>query len=109
MTKYFAELNDSNKVLRVIVAYNLQWCENNLGGKWVEAFKDRSERANFPGTGWFYDEDLDIFHDEKPYASWVLDVENGVWKAPLPYPVGGLEYSWSEEDQAWVLVNSLVE
>lgn len=33
---YFAELDGSNVVLRVVVASSAKWCANNLGGTWVE-------------------------------------------------------------------------
>lgn len=42
---HFAEVDSTNKVLRVIVADTKQWCEDNLGGTWVQT----SYNANFGG------------------------------------------------------------
>ena len=33
---HFAEVDADNTVLRVIVADTKEWCENNLGGTWVQ-------------------------------------------------------------------------
>ncbi len=33
---YFAEIDGTSTVLRVIVAPDLAWCEQNLGGVWRE-------------------------------------------------------------------------
>jgi hypothetical protein len=36
MPRYFAEINQANIVLRVVVAHDKEWCEANLGGTWIE-------------------------------------------------------------------------
>jgi hypothetical protein len=36
--KNFAELNDENRVTRVIIAESKEWCESILGGTWIETF-----------------------------------------------------------------------
>jgi hypothetical protein len=40
---YFAELDDSNTVVRVVVAESADWCVEHLGGTWVETADPYSE------------------------------------------------------------------
>jgi len=60
-------------------------------------------RFNYAGIGFTYDEDRDAFIPPKPFESWVLDELSCLWKAPLPYPDGGGEYTWNEETGSWDL------
>jgi hypothetical protein len=60
-------------------------------------------RFNYAGIGFTYDEDRDAFIPPKPFESWVLDQDSCLWKAPLPYPDGGGEYTWNEETGSWDL------
>lgn len=62
MARYFAELNGST-VERVIVAPDLNWCTDNLGGTWVETAApsndpdgDTGPPGAYPGRGWGVDE-----------------------------------------------------
>ena len=43
-------------------------------------------RANYPGIGWYYNSEHDIFHPARPYASYTLNTTTGMWDAPLPQP-----------------------
>jgi hypothetical protein len=38
--RYFAEIGPGNIVLRVIVASDLAWCAETLGGFWVETYQE---------------------------------------------------------------------
>ena len=104
---YAAELDDSNIIKRVIVAESLSWCENVLGGKWVETFKNTPNK-NYAGIGWQYNASLDNFHDEQPYNSWILNSQCK-WEAPIPEPTLTTEeelvntYDWDEDTLSWVL------
>ncbi len=102
--KHFAEINAAGAVLRVIVAQSAEWCEQNLGGIWEETFKDRSERFNYAGIGFTYDEERDAFIPPKPFESWVLDETTCLWVAPIDYPADGGGYTWDEETGDWVEV-----
>lgn len=53
---YFAELDNEDLVLRVIVADSKEWCEQNLGGTWVQAHEPLDA-----AIGYFYDSDTDEF------------------------------------------------
>jgi hypothetical protein len=65
-------------------------------------------RGNYAGIGMIYDEDNDIFIDNKPYASWVLNVSEARWQSPIgdaPVLVDEEEashsYVWNESTQTW--------
>ena len=73
---HFAELNESNEVIRVIVVSNedtadadgneveaigIQFCTDLLGGRWIQTSYNANFRAHFAGGGMTYDEDLDEF------------------------------------------------
>lgn len=58
--KYCAELVD-NTVIRVIVAPDLTWCEQTLGGTWVETidpYVDETTDENYAGIGMLYRPEL---------------------------------------------------
>lgn len=99
---YFAELKN-NIVQRVIVADDIQWCIDNLGGKWVETFTDRTDK-NYAGVGGTYHSDVDNFSSVQPYKSWVLN-DKLVWKAPKARPEG-MVY-WNEEKQDWKNIKNI--
>lgn len=104
---HFAELDDNNLVIRVLVTDNnapnegLNWLVENLGGTWVQTSYNASFRKNFAGIGYAYDSVLDAFIPPKPYYSWILNEETAQWEAPMPYPSDGLIYSWDESELNW--------
>ena len=67
----------------------------------VHVFGETPFRKNFAGIGYTYDADRDAFIPPKPFASWVLDEDSCLWKAPIPRPDDGNQYVWNEETQAW--------
>ena len=61
-------------------------------------------RANYPGIGWYYNSEHDIFHPARPYASYTLNTTTGMWDAPLAQPEltdeqrdAGSYYRWDED------------
>jgi len=69
-------------------------------------------RANYPGIGWYYNSEHDIFHPAKPEGcdSWTLNTTTGQCDAPVSRPTlteeqmsAGSYYEWSEEQGNWVL------
>lgn len=114
---HFAEISDDGTVLRVIVVNNdvitdgdgveqeqlgKDFCQNLLGGTWVQTSYNNNFRQRFAYVGGTYDSSNDVFLYPKPYPSWTLNSDYE-WEAPVPYPNDGNLYDWSEEDQAWVL------
>ena len=105
----FAEINDNNIVLRVLVTNNndpagdegYQWLLDNLGGTWVKTSYNATIRKNFAGIGFRFDAELDAFITPQPYDSWSLDSE-AQWQPPTPYPEDEKSYSWNEPTLSWV-------
>jgi len=85
---HWAELDASNKVIRVLVGDNndpagdegYQWLIDNLGGTWIKTSYNGSIRKNFAGTGMFYDPDLDAFIKPQCHAEAVLNEETCLWE-----------------------------
>ena len=114
---HFAQLNEENIVLRVIVVANqdtadkdgveneaigIEFCTNLLGGAWKQTSYNGNIRKNYAGVGYTYDESRDAFISSKPYNSWVLDEATCRWKAPVEMPVDGKIYTWDEATTSWV-------
>jgi hypothetical protein len=66
---HFAELDDNNFVIRVLVGDNndpagdegYQWLIDNLGGRWVQTSYNANFRGVYAGIGFTYDEINDVF------------------------------------------------
>lgn len=117
---HFAELNENNDVLRVIVVDNnlildngveseqkgIDFCKSILGGNWIQTSYNGSFRKNFASVGFTYNPTLDAFIPPKPFASWILDEDTCSYQPPVPIPGPQGEYkptySWSEETLQWV-------
>jgi len=87
---HWAEIDENNIVLRVIVGDNndpngdegYQWIIENLAGTWVKTSYNANIRKNFAGLGFTYDENRDAFIPPKPVESWILDEETCRWVDP---------------------------
>lgn len=114
---HFAELDDNNVVLRVIVVANkdtadangnevesigVAFCQRLLGGNWKQTSYNGNIRKNYAGIGYTYEAGIDAFVPPKPYPSWVLNGSTAQWEAPVPMPNDGKMYSWDEATQSWV-------
>jgi hypothetical protein len=72
---HWAELNEDNVVIRVIVGDNndpngdegYRWIMENLGGRWVKTSYNNNFRGVFAGVGYTYDEELDRFIEPGQY------------------------------------------
>lgn len=116
---HFAELDENNVVLRVIVVHNNEllnadgveqealgqaFCTNLLGGNWKQTSYNGTFRKNFAGVGFTYDTGLDAFIFKSPCPSWVLNFDTCQWEPPAPFPSDGKPYVWDENALGWVLV-----
>jgi hypothetical protein len=114
---HFAEIGLNNTVLRVIVVSNddckdqygaesetigAKFCNDLLGGVWLQTSYNGNIRKNYAGIGFTYDSTRDAFIAPKPYASWTLDETTCQWNAPVSYPTGDKRYTWNEETTSWV-------
>jgi hypothetical protein len=106
---HFAELDENNIVLRVIVvddaheADGENWCNNFAGGRWKQTSYNNNIRYNYAGIGYFYDADADAFYEPQLYPSWSLD-EAYIWQPPTPHPDDGKDYWWDEDNLEWKAV-----
>jgi hypothetical protein len=116
---HFAEIDENNNVLRVLVVDDLYEDRGNeylsidcgLGGNWlktsyntlgnVHRLGGTPFRKNFAGTGMIYDEQRDAFLYPKPFPSWTLDENSCLWKAPVPRPDDEKLYYWDENSNSW--------
>jgi hypothetical protein len=119
---HFAELDENNTVLQVIVVHNnelldtsgneseakgVEFCSTLFGHtNWVQTSYNHNIRKQFAGTGYTYDSDSDVFVAPQPYPSWSLD-DNFDWQPPTPMPEDDNMYSWNEETQSWDLVEPI--
>lgn len=116
---YFAELDSSNKVIRVISVDNFtcmdrtgveiidlgaEFCKSLFGQDtvWKQTSYNAKFRKNYAAEGFTYDEGLDAFIPPKPYPSWVLNTETCLWEAPVPPPDQGSPWRWDEDTLSWV-------
>ena len=106
---HFAELDNDNKVLRVVVVGNdcvpsdehidgETWCINFFkGGTWKQTSYNHNFRKQYAGVGYTYDAAKNKFISPQPYDSWSLDASDD-WQAPITFPSITDEYiiSWNE-------------
>lgn len=110
---HFAQINDANIVLQVLVTDNdypnegYDWLVETFGGRWVQTSYNARIRKNFAGIGFYYDEARDAFIPPKPFESWTLDEETCQWVSPTPYPTDGKLYTWNEELTEWTEVENV--
>ena len=121
---HFAEVDENNIVLRVLVVDDLNESDGQnflantlgLGGTWLKTSYNTSAgvhtlggtpfRKNYAGMGYTYDAERDAFIAPKPYPSWVLNEESCVYEAPVAYPTDGEMYTWNEETTSWDLITN---
>ena len=94
---HFAELDDNNVVLRVVVVSNdcvpsdehidgETWCVNFFKTpNWKQTSYNHNFRKQYCGIGFTYDSAKNKFINPKPHASWSLD-SNDDWQSPVTYP-----------------------
>lgn len=119
---HFAEIDENNVVLRVLVVDDLHEANGHeflsetlgLGGTWLKTSYNTSAgvhtlggtpfRKNYAGIGYTYDSERDAFIGPKPYPSWVLNEESCVYEAPVAMPTDGARYTWNEDTTSWDLI-----
>jgi len=104
-------------------SYNTYSNQHKLGGT--------PFRGNYPGIGYTWDEDNEIFWPKKPYASWVKNTTTANWQSPIgdapaltaeqesqntpttdsegnvtAEPTHSWSYVWNEDNTTWDLTNA---
>lgn len=116
---HFAQLDENNVVLQVIVVHNndllvagvenedrgITFCRNLFGQdtNWKQTSYNGNFRYNYAGIGYIYDSVRNGFVPPQPYPSWQL-ADNCTWWAPTPMPNDGKRYRWDEPTTSWVEV-----
>lgn len=119
---HFAQLDENNIVLQVIVVHNNELLDENgaesedkgiafcqmlfPGTTWKQTSYNATMRKNYAGIGYTFDAGRDAFIPPQPYPSWVLDEATCRWDAPVPYPTDGKQYYWDEATTSWVEVQA---
>ena len=99
----------------------IQTSYNTSGGTHNSGDNSKALRGNYAGIGYTWDEDNNIFHSKKPYASWVLNTTTATWHSPIgDAPALTAEqieqndeeahhwgYKWNEDGKSWDLADSL--
>ena len=123
---HFAELNNSNEVLRVIVISNDDVEANGGelsseaetfvasivphstdGTAWKQTSYNNNFRKQYAGIGDSFDSSKDKFIKPQPFSSWSLN-SNDDWVAPVTYPTiteidsKPVLISWDEDNQKWL-------
>jgi hypothetical protein len=113
---HFAELNEDNLVLQVVVindsdcldesdneseTVGINFCKTLFGGNWVQTSYNHSIRKNYASVGATYRADLDGFVAPCIFSSWVLDETTCKHEAPVAYPSDGKYYRWNETTTSW--------
>ena len=113
---HFAQLDDKNTVIQVIVIHNNELMDNGVESeakgvafcqslfpntRWVQTSYNGNIRKNYAGIGFLYDPVLDAFIPPKTYPSWSLNEITCQWEAPTPYPTDGKIYVWDEKSYSW--------
>ena len=85
-----------------------EWCENNLGGTWVQtSYNTHGNKhpngtplhKNYAGIG--YKWDGTGFFAPQPFPSWSLNNDTYLWEAPVAMPTDEKSYNWNEDAQKW--------
>lgn len=61
-------------------------------------------RLNYAGIGKIFNNEINGFIEKKPYNSWILNEDTGIWNATIPYPNDNNQYDWNEETLSWKIV-----
>jgi len=128
---HFAELNNSNEVLRVVVISNddveanggelsseaetfvASIVPHSTGGTaWKQTSYNNNFRKQYAGIGDTFDSLKNKFIKPQPYPSWSLD-SNDDWEAPVTHPTiteidsEPVKIYWDEDNQKWLGANHI--
>jgi hypothetical protein len=103
--KYIVELDDVDKILRVLSVdadftheKMLDLTSRLSPNRWVLIDNDTRE----PAIGMVLDLITDKFFFARPYPSWVWNESEWMFDPPTPNPGGKENWQWNEETLTWV-------
>jgi hypothetical protein len=122
---HFAQLDENNTVIQVIVVANnevldengvesedkgIAFCQSLYPGTvWRQTSYNGNIRKNYAGIKYTYREDIDAFVAPQPYLSWSLNESSAQWEAPTPMPADGKYYTWNEQTTSWGVTDATFE
>tara|TARA_R110000796_G_scaffold251414_1_gene382723 strand:+ start:483 stop:905 length:423 start_codon:yes stop_codon:yes gene_type:complete len=130
---HFAQIDSDSIVTQVIVvadsdaakdasqswstwneAGGIAFCRSLLGAdtNWVQTSYNNNIRFRYAGIGMKYDSTNDVFYEQSPYPSWVLNTSTWDWDAPVALPDDAgvddadnptevVSYEWDEDSTTW--------
>lgn len=116
---HFAEIDENNIVLRVLVigdddckdqdgneseVIGALFCHKLFGGRWKQTSYNAKIRKNYAGVGYVYDAAKDAFVEPQIFSSWTLNEETCRWEPPVEHPKDGKDYYWNEVNKEWIEV-----
>jgi hypothetical protein len=123
-TAGFAEIDQNNKVIRVICvnrkdlldedgvesdSVGEEFCKKltNSQYRWIRTYKNGAKRNVQAGIDFLYDEEKDVFIRNQPYPSWIYNEDMLDWDPPIPYPDDyhlhcEHAYIWDEINLRWI-------
>lgn len=124
---HFAQLDENNKVLQVIVVSNgdcgdlpfpesepigVAFCQSLYGTDtiWKQTSYNANFRRQFASVDGGYSPSLDVFYYPQPYKSWTLDPATAIWVAPLPQPSpipDDAVCEWDENKREWAIIRGV--
>jgi hypothetical protein len=120
--KYFAELNNDNRVLRVVEisedkcldennnfseALSIQYLDSTYyDAVWKQTYVNGHIRKNFANSGYEYREDLDAFIPPKPQSKWILNETTCQWEPPTEAP--SINHVWNDKEGVWEEKQSII-
>lgn len=108
---HFAELDANNIVQQVVVVHNNDAPTEQAGiaflhglfgpdKRWVQCSYSATIRGRYPGPGYTYDQQANVFIAPRPFPSWDLNADHD-WIPSVAMPGEG-EWQWDEGQLAWV-------
>jgi hypothetical protein len=127
MVAHFAQLDQNNVVLQVIVVSNndvdnlpfpesepigIAFCQSLFGADtiWKQTSYNNKFRRQYAGIGGGYSPSLDVFYDSQPYPSWSFDEATANWVAPIPMPdpvPADAVCVWNESRKEWDVIRGV--
>jgi hypothetical protein len=120
---HFAQLDDNNVVINVLVVDNtsignLEFPQSEAAGiaylnsflpeaKYAQTSYNHTFRMRFAGLGDVFYPDCTAtpyggFGNSKPYDYFVFDNTQCLWIPPIPYPDDGGLYCWDDSTYSWI-------
>jgi hypothetical protein len=121
---HFAQIDENNIVISILKVpdeeeHRGEEYLNQIGfpGRWIQTsyntfgnehvFGETPLRANYAKIGGVYDEEYDVFYNQKPNDQVVLNTSTFLWEYPLPLPNYDKSKEvpkWNKQTQQWEII-----